>query len=395
MVSYKKLITTESELKELCDFLSSYDTIAVDTEFVWTKTYYPILGIIQLGVSPEHSFIVDAVAIKDPTALRTLLEDGSITKVFHDAHQDMVIINRYTGGSINSVFDTQLAASFAGLGQSLSLEKLIKELAGVSLSKSETRTDWVKRPLTEKQIEYALDDVRYMVECTLKLKESAEKNGTLNWLLGEMNEKYSSAIPFPFDDAVNRQFKKSANRVGPKLRSKIYSIVKLIETEARKRDIPRDHVIPKEKVPALAKARVREFNDLERLHILSPNGLNRYGNEIVDILTSDKYLPDDLMKNTKKSGGDTPEMISLASILSGVIRSVAGKQDIDLSAITTKNEVTSLAREYIEDGKIPCYDGWRGELLNESLSKFIDGSIYIHYNKNGGGIEVVEPDTKN
>lgn len=364
--------------------------IAVDTEFVWTKTYFPILGIIQIGVSKEHSFIVDCLTITNTEPLKTLLENSSIIKIFHDAHQDITIINRYTGGKVVNVFDTQLAASFAGLGPSLSLEKLIRAIAKVSLSKSETRTDWVKRPLTEKQLDYALDDVRYLVFSAEELIKIVTQNGTDKWMFEEMANKYRTILPFPFEEAVIKIFSKNANRVPPKYYGKVYHIIKFIETTARKRDIPRDHVINKDKISQLAKLRASSIDGLERSNILSPKGFKRYGKELFDIITSNNPLPDDIPTNRRKHSNDNGDALTLSAILSGLIHSVSSSYQIDPSIIMNKSEIVTFSQNYIKDNSNCTISGWRGEMLNRPIAEFLAGDLYMRYNNKKTALEVVK-----
>ncbi|HPK37407.1 MAG TPA: ribonuclease D, partial [Kiritimatiellia bacterium] len=152
------LITTAADLADLNTRLLRAEAVALDTEFFWERTFYPVLGLVQLA-TPDGCWLVDAVCLKDLSALAPLIASPSVTKVLHDAPLDLTILARATGAVPRSVFDTRLAAGFAGLSATLSLQALLQEVLGVTIAKGETRSNWLRRPLSENQIRYAAEDV--------------------------------------------------------------------------------------------------------------------------------------------------------------------------------------------------------------------------------------------
>jgi ribonuclease D len=140
----------------------SKDAVALDTEFVWNRTYYPRLGLIQLALSDEECYLIDPLVIDNLDPFGELLADRRTIKILHDAPQDLAILYKATGYVPKNIFDTRLAAGFACLPASLSLGNLIEELLDIKLEKTATLTNWLKRPLDQEQIRYALDDVRYL-----------------------------------------------------------------------------------------------------------------------------------------------------------------------------------------------------------------------------------------
>ncbi len=373
-------IDTNENLKELCTFLSEYDAIAVDTEFVWMKTYYPQLGIIQLGVSPEHSYIVDNVAITDCAPLRELMENEKIVKIFHDAHQDITIINRYIEGTVTNVFDSQRCSGFTGRSRSLSLEKLILNITGIQLEKSETRTNWLKRPLDPKQIEYALDDVRYLPEVRRTLLEDAEKFGNKEFLLDEMKIN-DGIIPFDFMEAVERQFKKTGGRVPGRFRSKAYRLVIWQETSARKRDIPREHVLKKEVIAKIASAEISTIEDLETSGILTTKQFSRLGCELIQALNGSEEPSKEILQQMKRPQSDSNEMVSLISVYQSFIHSIARNRGIDPQLLFNKSQVSSIVRSYCKKKAVSNISGWRGELLESLSTQFFSGNLHMNVEK--------------
>jgi len=151
------MISSEKEFITLIDRALNTDRVALDTEFVWERTYYPRLGLIQLALSDEDCFLIDPLAIKDLTPLGKLLNDAKVVKILHDAPQDLTILSRVTGAVPQNIFDTRISAGFSGLSSTISLADLISVLLDINLAKTETRTNWLKRPLDPSQIDYALE----------------------------------------------------------------------------------------------------------------------------------------------------------------------------------------------------------------------------------------------
>lgn len=189
----KCLITTTDELSSACETARKEGCISLDTEFVWRQTYLPQLGIVQIGTA-DDCWAVDCAKGFDQSCLGSVIEDDAVVKILHDARQDLVLLRRFTGASPRSVFDTQLAAAFAGFRSGIGLQSLLLQAIDVGLAKTETCTDWTQRPLSEAQVRYALDDVRYLAALRDELLRSAASLGTLAWLEEEMAHYNDAAL---------------------------------------------------------------------------------------------------------------------------------------------------------------------------------------------------------
>ncbi len=369
-------IDSIENLKTLCDFLSDFEAIAVDTEFVWQKTYFPQLGIIQIAVSEEHAFIIDTVAITDPSPLRDIMEDPKIVKIFHDAQQDITIINRYIDGVVINIFDTQRSAGFTGRSRTLSLEKLVYTIASVQLAKSETRTNWLKRPLDPKQIEYALDDVRYLPKVRLQLLDDADKRNNRDFILEEMGI-YDNIVPFDFTDALERQFRKICGRIPGRFRNRAYRLVLWQEKTAREEDIPREHDIKKELISQLAMSDISTKEDLLKSNILNPKVQSRYGEVILTSLSGSEEPSKELQKSLRRPASDSNETVSLITIFQSFVHSLARERGIDPTLIFNKSEISSLVRKFSKKRTFPEVPGWRGKLIGEISELFLTGKTHI------------------
>lgn len=167
--------------------------LALDTEFVWTRTYWPRMGIVQLGAQGE-CWALDCLAPLDAAPLRALLGDGQVTKILHDARQDLTHLRHWCGAAPVNVFDTRLAAAFAGFPAGIGLQKLLSQTLGVELPKTETRTDWTARPLSAAQVRYALDDVRHLPALRDDLWRRAGELGTREWLAEDLRQYDDPAL---------------------------------------------------------------------------------------------------------------------------------------------------------------------------------------------------------
>ena len=183
------IIDKDTDLKEFCQKALSRDIVALDTEFIWRNTYYPRFALLQIAWDRDNCVLIDPLAIKDKTPLVSLLEAPGIKKVFHDAFNDIPIIERWAQCHISNIGDTIVAAGFANLTARLSLAKLLASQMGIVLPKTETRSDWLQRPLSEAQLMYAGDDVSRLVELYRILVSKVEAAGNLEYYNEEMEAR--------------------------------------------------------------------------------------------------------------------------------------------------------------------------------------------------------------
>ncbi len=178
-------ISTHQALVDFCQRAREFDAIAVDTEFLRERTFHPRLCLVQIA-TPAESVAVDSLVIDDLSPLAELMGDESVTKVFHACSQDMEVMLHTVGVLPRPIFDTQVAAAFLGERQQISYGALVQTFCGVSLPKTESLTDWSRRPLTDKQIEYAIDDVKYLIVAYTEMMSRLRELGRVDWVLDEL-----------------------------------------------------------------------------------------------------------------------------------------------------------------------------------------------------------------
>lgn len=231
-------------------WLAAGGPIALDTEFVFERTYRPQLGIVQVSAAGEIAEI-DAVRIRDLSALAPLLGAAGSRKILHSGSGDVPILRRAAGAAPRPLFDTQVAAVFAGLGTGLSYATLVKTLLGVELGKHETRTDWLRRPLSPEQIRYAAEDVEYLPAAAAELERRLVALGRLEWALED------SATLAAGDDAVAPEVAwrrvKAIDRLPPRVRAVARALAAWREREAARLDLARPFLLRDETLIAIAK----------------------------------------------------------------------------------------------------------------------------------------------
>ena len=248
-----KLITTEAELAQVAALLLQSEAVAVDTEFFWERTFYPILGLVQLATRDNACWLVDTVRIRNISALGPVLASPTITKVLHDAPQDLGILARATGALPRQIFDTRLAAGFANYDSTCSLQNLLRETLGIELAKSETRSDWLRRPLTPSQLQYAADDVLHLLPLREHLLHRCASDEVRQWLCDDLARLDD---PTAYQDRDPRLMYLRV-KGGARLSSRQFAVLRELaawrELEARQRDWPRGHFLTDEVLVALAR----------------------------------------------------------------------------------------------------------------------------------------------
>jgi len=360
------MITSEQELRQLCRRAQSTGRVAIDTEFFWERTFYPQLGIVQMGLSGTDLHLIDAVALPDLPGLGEVLADPGVELILHDAVQDLQILSRHTGSLPCHVFDTRRAAGFAGMLSTVSLSNLLKEVLEVHLPKAETRSNWLQRPLSDDQVAYALDDIRHMPALRDALCTGATTRGNGEALAEEMRiyddpSLYTDSVP----DAVYLRYKPS--RWKEQQRTLLYTLVCWREEEARRRDRPRSHIMQDADLLALVQHAPLGSAGLEAVRGLSRHTLQRHRQAILDAAgTAGQLDPDALPAAPPKEDRMGAELKKKIQDRLDMIKMKAESAGVDPALVGSKADITALVRFAIEGGPLPperLRRGWRTRFL--------------------------------
>jgi ribonuclease D len=360
------LITTTKQLTAFCASLKNADFVTVDTEFMRERTYYSILCLVQLG-GPDTAAAVDPLAEGiDLTPLYDLLNDPKILKVFHAARQDVEIFVGATGKVPAPMFDTQVAAMVCGFGESASYETLAASLAKAKIDKSSRFTDWARRPLTDKQITYALGDVTHLRDVYAKLNEQLEKSGHGDWMREEMAVLTD---PATYQTDPREIWKRLKLRGGkPLQRALARELAIWRETEAQRLNIPRGRVMKDETLMEIAHHAPRAPEDLARTRGLS-NGFaeGRQGKEILAAIARAKALPPSEYPEADPRRVMPNGATAVLDLLKVLLKQVSEEKGVASKLIASMDDLAALAAE--ENPDVKALTGWRRELFgNDALA---------------------------
>jgi len=364
------LIESSRALGEMVERLAGAPCVAVDTEFVWERTFFPRLGLIQFGTEEGACYLIDTVALSDLTPLANILADPRIVKIVHDAPQDLMILRRATGAVTQTIFDTRLAAGFAGLSSEISLQNLLANLLDIQLPKNHTRADWMARPLSDVQLEYAADDVRYMPRAAALLREKARAAGTESWLNQELELLNDPAITEERSPMESYRRIRAADRLNARSLAVLRELAAWREQEARTADLPRQHVAEDSELLSVASVLPVQATDFETCRDLRRRTEERYGESLLACVKRGLSLPEydcpalPISPDERNIGKER-----IASTMEA-IRKIAEEYKVDPRLVSAKNDVLILLQEgYAASPKHHrLLRGWRAELLGDLLA---------------------------
>lgn len=367
-------ISDTSTLDAVCRRLRQAPFITIDTEFIREKTFWPQLCLVQLA-GPEEAVVIDALAEGlDLQPLFDLLADRSVLKVFHAARQDIEIFYHLTGTLPAPVFDTQVAAMVCGFGDQVGYDRLVAKLAGEQIDKGPRFTDWSLRPLTEKQITYALADVTHLRVIYEKLQRKLEQNGRVSWLQEEMNilttpETYTSE---PEDAWKRFKLRGSDSRYLALVRE----LAAWREREAQARDIPRNRMLRDEAITEIAASRPRDVEAISRTRALPRSvAKGNIGAAILEAVERAMSLPPSaLPKPALKL--DLPRGLGPVIDLLRVLLTMR----CDESGVAPKLVASSADLERIaadDEAPVRALHGWRHELFGADALALKHGRIAL------------------
>ena len=360
-------ITQNNGLLELCLRLRQQAAIAVDTEFMRSDTFYPIAGLIQIGDGTQ-CYLIDPLTITDFSPLRELFTDESVTKVLHSCSEDIEVFACLLGIVPSPIFDTQIAAAFAGFGFSLGYAPLVKAVLNTEIPKEETRSDWLQRPLSASQIKYAALDVAHMLIIYGMFLQQLKMSERLQWVKDDCADLVTNARkPDNFSDAYHK--------VGFawKLRAQELAILRDLciwrEVEARSRDIPRNRLIKEPALWEMARKQPQDIVQLQRIEDIPSRTLRNDAQTLLDIISSSSKTD----ASSWPVRLEQPLALSEAPLLKALkqcVRDVAETLNLPAEILIRKKEYEALVRSGLKGGTYALPErlrGWRYPVIGEKL----------------------------
>jgi len=367
------LITDSESLKSLCERLSRSDFVAVDTEFMRENTYWPDLCLIQIGNEEEAAAIDPKAEDLDMEPLLDLLVDNEeVLKVFHAGGQDVEIIYNLTGRTPHPIFDTQIAAMALGLGEQVGYSNLVESLIGHSLDKGARFTDWARRPLDKRQIDYAVGDVTHLATLFPKMLQRLRKTGRGEWLDEEMERL---ANPANYENDPNEAWKRvRVSSRKPDVLGRLKALAGWREQEARGKNLPRGRIMKDETLADIAAHPPASQEGLARVRGLSPAwSSNDIGGRMMAALGQAKPLTPDELPPREDRPGLGKEGALVADLLKLLLKIRSRETNVAARLIARSDELELLAAGRREG--LSILEGWRFKEFGRDALDLVEGRL--------------------
>ncbi|MCO6392723.1 ribonuclease D [Aliihoeflea aestuarii] len=373
------LIQDQAELEAAIAEFEKSDFVTVDTEFIRETTFWPILCLIQMA-APGVTALIDPLAKGiDLKPFFRLMANEKITKVFHAARQDIEIIFHLGDLIPHPVFDTQVAAMVCGFGDSVSYDQLVQKVTGQRLDKSSRFTDWRHRPLTDKQLEYALADVTHLIDVYRHLTDQLTREDRAHWLNEEMEILTARGTYDPHPDDAWKRLKMRMRK--PLELAIVQAVAAWRDREARERDVPRNRVIKDDAIYEIAQQAPRDQTALGRLRS-TPKGWERSSTaaSLLEVVGKVLDIPKDQLPKMPKQVHQPEGSGAAVELLKVLLKMIAEQEGVAPKVLASGDDLDKIAGEG-EKANVPALSGWRREVFGEKALKLVRGEVGIKFDK--------------
>lgn len=363
------LLTTTAELAELCAELAQEPFVALDTEFMRDRTYWPKVCLIQLAGERRHAAVDPLAAEIDLAPLFALMADPAVLKVFHAARQDIEIFHQLTGVVPLPLFDTQLAAMVCGYGEEVGYETLVAQLTKARIDKSSRFTDWSRRPLSPQQLSYALADVIHLREVYQKLEAKLARTGRSDWVAQELAGLTSPATYRQEPEEAWKRVKIRSR--DPRFLAIVQELAAWRERTAQARDLPRNRVLRDDLLLEVAANRPTSPDDLVKMRRISLDRRSVAG--VVEAVAAALAIPQaDLprIEPPPKLPRGLGPMIELLRVL---LKLQCEEHHVAQRLVANSNDLETIAAEDAPD--VPALKGWRLEVFGRAALALKRGEL--------------------
>ncbi len=373
------IVTQSDDLSDVCQKIDRKKSFAIDLEFIPENTYRPVLCLIQVATDNE-AFIIDPLACKNLEMLWKLVADPSVKKIIHAAQQDLSLIFKSSQLLPANIFDTQIAAGFAGFGFPIGLGKLLNQLLGITIAKSESFTNWLDRPLSKSQLNYALEDVCHLSAMADKLVATLESQGRLAWVLEEC-EQYSMIEQYVRTRRQEFTKIKGSNGLSRRSLAVLDKLCELREQEAIRTDRPLKFVLSDNALIELSRKPPTCESDMHSMRGVRIDQVRALGAKVLDAVSAALSLPENACPSWP-SGKIVPKSdILIADMLYAILKVITYEHDIATELVGTRDDVQMLVR-LAKEGKLKAIEktdcpelallhGWRFDMAGKTLCKLI------------------------
>lgn len=367
-----QMITEDAALQAACEAARDVPAIALDTEFVRTRTYYPQLGLIQM-FDGNQVVLIDPLAINDWRPFKALMQDKNVTKYLHAGSEDLEVFLNAFGELPDPLIDTQVLAAFCGRPMSWGFAAMVEEYTGIALDKSESRTDWLARPLTERQCDYAAADVWYLLPIAKKLMDETHTSGWLPAALDEcrlMMQRRQEVVD-PSDawrDITNAS----------QLRTRQLACLKLLADwrlrKARERNLAVNFVVREEHLWSVARYMPGSLGELDSLG-LSGSEIRFHGKTLISLVEKAQALPEEALPEPLLNLMDMPSYRKVFKAIKALMQEVSTEKGVSVELMASRRQINQLLNWHWKlkpQSSLPeLVSGWRGELMADRLNALL------------------------
>lgn len=385
------IITRKPELQELCEKIDASGRFALDLEFIPERTYEAELCLVQVATD-DGACIIDPQALPDLMPLWERIASPDILKVLHAADQDLELAFNASGLIPQNIMDTQIMAGFLGFGYPVGYGKLLQQTVGITISKTESYTDWTIRPLTKSQIEYALDDVAHLLPIYDRLVEKLESLGRRSWVQEEC-QRYCETRWYE-KDRTNDFFRlKGANTLNRRSLAVLRELTDWRRGEAARTNRPLRSILQDGILLEFARHPPKQMSDLQRIRGFRNDQARQYGNGLLQAIQSGMEVADEDLPKWPSAKIPTKREILTADVLYTVLRVLCFELDIAPELVATRNVLEALVRrhsdEEVAESRLPILKGWRYEIAGSKLVDLLNGAdVTMKFQEEGAPVHM-------
>jgi len=381
-------VDNDAALRRVCANLAAAPRFALDTEFVGERTYVPALELIQVATADEVA-LIDCRAVSSLEPFFAVLAAPGVEKVLHAGQQDLDLFHSLTGGAPAPILDTQVAAALGGYGAQVGYAQLVERLLGVTVDKSETLTDWSRRPLTKAQLAYAVDDVRYLLPACDALKARLVELGRWEWAVEECRrlERSVRSLPMEPEDAWLRV------RGRGSLRARGLVVLRALaewrEEIAKTRNKPRASIVRDEALVEIARKAPTSVDGLRGLRAVHSRDLERHAGDVVARIAAALETPKETWPQPPPPPTAAPST-GVVELLQAVLRLRAEDAGIAPTLLATNADLQLLVQRHAAGAaaELPIMQGWRHTIAGEALMALLEGRASVSLDPATGAVRV-------
>ena len=366
-------INTPEQLATLCEQIKKESWLALDTEFLREKTYYPKFCLLQIA-TPEWVACVDPIALPSLDSLFEVIYSPSIVKVFHSCRQDLEIFYQLTGKIPEPLFDTQIAAPLLGFQENPGYAMLVSSLLNINLNKAHTRADWSKRPLIEAEIQYAADDVIYLCKIYQIMLQKLAELGRGEWLERDFAELTNPSLYEVRPEKAWLKIKGKNKLTGRQL-SIVQALSEWREKTAQAEDRPKSWLLRDELLFDIAKLQPETVSELANVRGINERAVNRYGADLCQLISAAKNRAPIPLNEKGRPAKKTQQQEAILDILTALVRIRAEENSLNPIILATRKDLEVLM--FNDDEECPLLHGWRFKMAGQELVGLLKGEFLL------------------